>query len=125
MSRPSGKTVVFTGALKEMTREQAEAMANRLGAKAAGSASKNNDYLMAGPSVMPKAMPPSICAATVSGLTTRPRSMQGHSSPRRRNWALPSSRKTNGLRLSMRNGEWALQRDKLRWSRGLANMSHG
>ena len=48
MSRPSGKTVVFTGALKEMTREQAEAMANRLGAKAVGSASKNNDYLVAG-----------------------------------------------------------------------------
>jgi DNA ligase (NAD+) len=35
--------------LEEMTREEAEAMAERLGAKAAGSVSKNTDYVVAGP----------------------------------------------------------------------------
>ena len=48
-SAVAGKTVVFTGALEEMTREEAEAMAERLGAKAAGSVSKNTDYVVAGP----------------------------------------------------------------------------
>jgi DNA polymerase-3 subunit epsilon len=44
-----GKTVVFTGALMTMTREQAEEMAERLGAKTAGSVSKKTDYVVAGP----------------------------------------------------------------------------
>jgi DNA ligase (NAD+) len=48
-SAVAGKTVVFTGALEEMTREEAEAMAEQLGAKAAGSVSKNTDYMIAGP----------------------------------------------------------------------------
>jgi DNA ligase (NAD+) len=48
-SAVAGKTVVFTGALKEMTRDEAEAMAEELGAKAAGSVSKNTDYVVAGP----------------------------------------------------------------------------
>ena len=47
-SEVSGKTVVFTGKLLTMSRDEAKAQAERLGAKAAGSVSKATDLVVVG-----------------------------------------------------------------------------
>ena len=61
----AGKTVVFTGTLETMTRPEAEAMAERLGAKVTKSVSKKTDFVIVGADAGSKA-----AKATELGVTT-------------------------------------------------------
>ncbi len=63
----AGKTIVFTGTLEQMTRSEAKAKAQSLGAKVAGSVSKNTDFVVIGADAGSKATKAKELNITVLG----------------------------------------------------------
>ena len=61
----SGKTIVFTGELVAMTRREAKARAEALGAKTAESVSKKTDYVVVGADAGSKAKKAAELGVTV------------------------------------------------------------
>jgi len=61
----AGKTVVFTGALESMSRSEAKARAERMGANVAGSVSKKTDFVVTGPGAGSKEKEARILGLTI------------------------------------------------------------
>ena len=73
----SGKTFVLTGSLSQMTRTQAKQALQNLGAKVAGSVSRNTDYLIAGEKAGSKLSKAQDLGVTIVNEDTLQKMLQG------------------------------------------------